>query len=235
MSRCGRRLGWALSLTLLLANVGQAAEGETGTSSPSPSVRRHSLKELRDMYVVKQRLDYSCGAAALATLMRYYFNEPTSENEVLRLLVARLDADERRVREMRGFSLLDLKYAAEALGYQAAGFRLTTADLVKLAAPVIVFVRPLGYEHFAVLRGISGGRVFLADPARGNVRMTIGRFLGEWEGIVFVLGKPGEEAIGTHRLSVPRPDDIDPPLRSLNRLWESGAASINLLRPARSR
>jgi predicted double-glycine peptidase len=235
MSRFRRSLGWALGLTLLVVNVAPAAEPATEASRPGIGVRRHSLKELRDEYVVKQRLDYSCGAAALATLMRYYFNEPTSEHDVLRLLVARLDADERRVREMRGFTLLDLKYAAEALGYQAAGFKLTVADLVKLAAPVIVFIRPLGYAHFAVLRGIAGGRVFLADPARGNVRMSVGRFLGEWEGIVFVLGKPGEEGIGTHPLSVPRRDDIEPPLRSLNRLWESGAASIDLSRPARSR
>jgi uncharacterized protein len=228
MSRCRRSLALALGLTLLLVNVAVAADPETGASRSSMGVRRHSLKDLRDQYVVKQQLDYSCGAAALATLMRYYFNEPTSEHEILRLLVARLNADERRARETRGFSLLDLKYAAEALGYQAAGFKLTIADLAKLAAPVIVFVRPLDYEHFAVLRGVSEGRVFLADPARGNVRMSIGRFLGEWEGIVFVLGKPGEERIGTHPLSIPRRDDVDPPLRSLN-LWESGA-SIDLSR-----
>jgi predicted double-glycine peptidase len=235
MSPWRRSLGWALGLTLLLVSVAPAAEPEAGASRSSPSVKRHSLKELRDRYVVKQRLDYSCGAAALATLMRYYFGDATSEHDVLRLLVARLDADERRVREMRGFSLLDLKYAAEALGYRAAGFKLTIADLGKLVAPVIVFVRPLDYAHFAVLRGISRGRVFLADPARGNVRMSVARFQGEWEGIVFVLGKPGEERIGTHPLSIPRPDDIEPPLRSLNHLWESGAATIDVPRPGRAR
>jgi predicted double-glycine peptidase len=235
MSRSRRRLGWAVGLTLLVVSAASAAEPAAESSPSDIGVRRHSLKDLRDQYVVKQRLDYSCGAAALATLMRYYFDEPTSEREVLRLLVARLDADERRVREMRGFSLLDMKYAAEALGYRAAGFKLTVADLVKLAAPVIVFVRPLGYAHFAVLRGIADGRVFLADPARGNVRMSVGRFLGEWEGIVFVLGRPGEEAIGTHPLSVPRPDDVEAPLRSLPRLWESGAASIDLSRLPRGR
>lgn len=235
MSRCRRSLGWALGLTLLLVSVAPAAEPEAGSSRSSLGVKRHSLKELRDRYVVKQRLDYSCGAAALATLMRYYFGDATSEHDVLRLLVARLDADERRVREMRGFSLLDLKYAAEALGYRAAGFKLTIADLGKLVAPVIVFVRPLNYAHFAVLRGISGGRVFLADPARGNVRMSVARFQGEWEGIVFVLGKPGEERIGTHPLSIPRQDDIEPPLRSLNRLWESGAATMDLSSPGRFR
>jgi uncharacterized protein len=232
VGRYARSLGCALYLILLLPSVCPATEPETGPSSTS--VARHSLKDLRDKYVVKQRLDYSCGAAALATLMRYYFDEPTSEAEILRLLVARLSMDERRLREMRGFSLLDLKYAAQALGYQAAGFKLTVDDLTKLAAPVIVFIQPLDYKHFAVLRGLSGDRVFLADPARGNVRMTIGRFLMEWEGIVFVLGRPGEGAIRTHRLSVPRADDPDPPLRSVIPPWESAATAIELSRRTRA-
>jgi uncharacterized protein len=226
-------VGVALGLALVLTAVGEA--GEPATAGSSPGVTRHTLKELRDQYVVKQRLDYSCGAAALATLLRYYFGEPTSEAEILRLIVAQLSPDERRLKETRGFSLLDLKRAAEALGYQAAGFKLGVEDLARLAAPVIVFIEPLDYKHFAVLRGLSGGRVFLADPARGNVRMTVGRFLGEWEGIVFVVGKPGEEAIGTHRLSVPRADDVEPPLRTLTPLWATGAATLDLSGRSRAR
>jgi predicted double-glycine peptidase len=221
----------AVGLILVSISGCAAAQRETAPSATSPI--RHSLKDLRDKYVVKQRLDYSCGAAALATLMQYYFGEQISEAEILKLMVARLSTDEQRLRETRGFSLLDLKYAAEALGYRAAGFRLTINDLPKLAAPVMVFIQPLDYKHFAVLRGVAGGRVFLADPARGNVRMTIARFVSEWEGIVFVLGKPGEEAIRTHRLSVPRADDLDAPLSTVVPLWESGAGSISL--PGRSR
>jgi hypothetical protein len=180
------------------------------------------------MHIVKQRLDYSCGAAALATLMRYYYNDPTTEAELLEIIVARLSAEEQRLRQTRGFSLLDLRYAAEARGYRAAGFKLTVKDLTRLAAPVIVFVQPLEYKHFAVLRGVSGGRVFMADPARGNVRMTIDRFLGEWDGIVFVLGKSGEELIRSHPLSIPRPDDVSAPAGSITSLWESGAVPIEL-------
>jgi uncharacterized protein len=229
-ARPGRLVGTAaaaLGLVLLVVSVGQAAERTT--------VTRHSLRELRDRYVVKQRLDYSCGAAALATLIRYYFGEPTSEAEILRLMAARLSPEELRLRETRGFSLLDLKRAAAALGYQAAGFKVTVEDLARLAAPVIVFVQPLDYQHFAVLRGVSGGRVFLADPARGNVRMTVGRFQGEWGGIVFVLGKPGEADIHAHSLSLPRDDDLDPPLGAVAPLWESGGAGLALARRARPR
>lgn len=233
MSHYRRMLGCVLALNVMLVTVSHSAEPVRIPSPAGASVTRHSLQAIRDKNVVKQRLDYSCGAAALATLMRYYFNEPISEQEILKLLVARLSADEQRLKEARGFSLLDLKYAAEALGYQAAGFKLAADDLGKLAAPVIVLVRPLDYNHFAVLRGTAKGRVFLADPARGNVRMTMGRFLGEWDGIVFVLGKPGEQAIRVHGLTVPRPDDAEPPLGSLNRVWDIGTASIDLSRRIR--
>jgi hypothetical protein len=233
MGRYKRNLGSALAATLLLAITGPAAGQEPAPSTTRPNVTRHSFKELRDRYVVRQALDYSCGAAALATLMRYYFDEPVSEAQILKLLVSGLNAEELRLKQRRGFSLLDLKNAAEALGYRAAGFRLTSDDLAKLATPVIVFIEPFEYKHFAVYRGVSAGRIFLADPARGNVRMTIERFLTEWTGIVFVLGKPGEEAIRTHRLALPRADDADPPLRSVNPLSESGAASLDVSRRSR--
>ncbi len=88
-------------------------------------VLRHTLKELRDQHVVKQALDYSCGAAALATLMVYYFGDPTSEQEILRLLQAGLTSEELAVKAQRGFSLLDLKKVAQVKGYQAGGFKLT--------------------------------------------------------------------------------------------------------------
>ena len=47
-------------------------------------------------------------------------------------------------------------------------------------------------------QGVDRGRVFLADPSRGNLRMSISRFLREWHGIIFVLGKSGEEELTTY-------------------------------------
>ena len=225
-----RCLGYALILNLLVVGIGLAGEEAKSPHSDTTNVTpmRHTLKELRDQYVVKQHLDFSCGAAALATLMTYYFGEETSEDEILNLLVAQLTKDERKLKASKGFSLLDLKHAAEAKGYQAAGFKLTIEQLTKLAAPVIVFVQPLGYKHFAVLRGTDRGRVFLADPARGNLRMSIGRFLSEWDGIVFALGKPGEEDITTYPLAPPRPDLIQPELLRVGRLLDMGASTTDL-------
>jgi len=173
-------------------------------SSVTTTKKRHTLKELRDQNIVKQRLDYSCGAAALSTLLTYYFGDDTSERVLLEMLEERLSKDQQRLKQKSGFSLLDLKYIAEAKGYQAAGFKLTIEQLKHLAAPVIVFLKPLGYRHFAVLRGIRDGRVFIADPSRGNLRMSIHRFLAEWDGIIFVLGHPNEKNITDYPLAVPK-------------------------------
>jgi len=200
--------------------IGSISYADSTKSSLTATKKRHTFKELRDKNIVKQDLDYSCAAAALSTLLTYYFGDATPEHVLLEMLEERLTKDEQRLKHKTGFSLLDLKYIAEARGYQAAGFKLTAKQLQHLAAPVIVFVKPLGYRHFAVLRGISGGRVFLADPSRGNLRMSLHRFLAEWDGIVFVLGHPNEKNITDYPLAVPH-SVARPELQSLTRLLDT--------------
>lgn len=228
-------LGPILALQFGIGGVSVAREAVWDTSDDSRQtvVKRHTWKELRDRYVIKQKLDYSCGAAAIATLMVNYFGENTSEREMLDLLNIRLKglSKEESSRKKRvGFSLLDLKYVAQQKGYKAAGFRLTFDQLRQLAAPVIVFVRPFGYHHFAVLRGIAGDRVFLADPSRGNLRMRTAQFLDEYGGVVFVLGKAGEEYIKSYPLALSRSDDYVRPDRKrlTNSLNKFGSYTTNL-------
>ena len=61
-----------------------------------------------------------------------------------------------------------------------------------LTEPVIVFIEPRGYKHFAVLRGVQGDRAYLADPSRRNMRQPMYAFLHDWvrdggTGIIFVV------------------------------------------------
>ena len=138
MTTVGRFLGCVLILPPVINGVSVAEEAawSVPTSAQQTIVKRHTLKELRDQYVVKQQLDYSCGAAALATLMVYYYGENTSEKEILELLNTRLETmtEEERARKTRiGFSLLDLKVVAQQKGYQAAGFKLTVGPTSTVA------------------------------------------------------------------------------------------------------
>ena len=226
-----------ISLLFLLVGCGNLSKNTALTISgknETKSVKRHTVMELRHLHVIKQELDYSCGAAALATLMRNYFGEDTSEKEILALLDIRikdLPKKEKKRKKENGFSLLDLKAVANLKGYQAAGFRLTLDQLRKLNTPVIVFVKPLGYHHFAVLRGVVGDRVFLADPTRGNLRLNGARFEEEYSGIVFVLGRDGEALIKAYKLALSRPDDYVLPdqRRIINRVSNFQNHSSNLM------
>jgi uncharacterized protein len=145
-----------------------------------------SLLETRHHHVVIQSWDLSCGAATLATVLRYQFGEPVSEKEIARVLMARTEyvKDPELVQVREGFSLLDLKryvqtyrgkrrYTGEGLG------QLELSDLIE-RAPIIVPVDALGYNHFVVFRGVMGDRVLLADPAWGNRTMTISKFQRMW-------------------------------------------------------
>ncbi len=151
-----------------------------------------SMKALRDSGVIKQRLDFSCGAAALATVLRYGLGEKVTEREILADLSGLQSEEEKKISRKKGFSLLDLQRVAQNRGYKAQGFRLDAGQLGRLGGPVIVFIEPRGYKHFAVLRGVRGGRVYLADPSRGNIRMPAYSFLESWvqdggKGIIFVV------------------------------------------------
>lgn len=148
-------------------------------------------KALREQHVVLQAFDYSCGAAALATLLRYYFGDPVSEEEILVGILEPLTPAQIQDREANGFSLLDLKHYAERKGYQAVGVELDIPALEQLQGPVLIHLEREGYKHFAVLKGLRGDRVELADPSRGNVRVSIARFIREWAGVALVLGKQG--------------------------------------------
>lgn len=150
-----------------------------------------SWKAMQEDRVVMQRFDYSCGAAALATLMKHYFGDEVSEAGVLGGILESLSAEAIADREENGFSLLDLKNYAVGLGYQAVGVKLKYVSLPKLKGPVLIHLERPDYKHFAVLKGVRGDRVFLADPSRGNIRLSIDRFAQEWTGVALVLGKKG--------------------------------------------
>ncbi len=204
----------AVALLLVGLPVGAADIGIG--SGTRVNVPLRSMKDLRDQNLIKQRLDYSCGAAALATILRYGFGDEVTEREILVDLFDLLSEDEKGLRRKEGFSLLDLQRVAQKRGYKAQGFRLAPESLAKLGGPVIVFIEPRGYKHFAVFRGVKGDRIYLADPSRGNVRMPAYRFLDNWlrekgKGIIFVIepkdGLPdGDFPLGLLGDGLPQPE-----------------------------
>jgi predicted double-glycine peptidase len=186
------------------------------------------MKDFRDRNVIKQRFDYSCGSAALATLLHYGFGDTVDERDVLAAVFDTLSDDDASQRRKDGLSLLDLQRVAQSRGYRAQGFRLLPEHLPLLRGPVIVFIKPFGYEHFAVLRGTKGDRVFLADPSRGNLRQPAYRFLDDWldesgKGVVFVVEPMDGLPTQPSPLAVPAAGSPQPELMTVRQLLFVGS------------
>lgn len=161
-----------------------------------------SWKKLKEQNIIMQHFDYSCGAASLATLMKYYFNDDISEENLLDHIKNSFSKKEYTRIEKDGLSFLELEKISRSLGYQSASVRLELPALLQLSGPVIVFLKTKQYKHFAVLRGVKEDRVFLADPSRGNILLPIQDFTLEWKGEAFVLGKEGFGIPNKHNLAI---------------------------------
>lgn len=163
-----------------------------------------SLLEMRHENVVIQKWDLSCGAAALATLLRYQHGDQVTEKDIAVSLMKREEyiRNPKLVRVREGFSLLDLKRNAEARGYEGNGYgKLQLKDLAA-KAPLIVPITTNGYNHFVIFRGMYGDRALLADPAWGNRTMLLQEFMERW------IDYPSLGRIG---FTVQRRDKAPPP------------------------
>jgi len=141
-----------------------------------------SLLEKRNHNVIRQQWELSCAAAALATVLRYQHGVPVTERSVALGLIDRPEyiADPNLVRYRQGFSLLDMKRLTNRMGYMGIGFgQLTFEDLLQ-RAPIIVPINTHGYPHFVVFRGATSRHVLLADPAFGNITLSLKQFLAGW-------------------------------------------------------
>lgn len=221
------RLLTIIATLIFHANTILAADTPVHTGSTRLILRVKSIKDVRDQGIVKQGFDYSCGAGALATLLSYGLGDTVSEEEILLQIFAALLKDEETLKKKEGLSLLDLQGIAQERGHKAQGFRLAPENLVKLKQPVIVFIRPNGYEHFAVLKGIRNDRVYLADPSLGNIRMPIYKFLDMWldangKGIIFVVERKDGQWAEEHLLKTPVGASVQPELLTIREMIEVG-------------
>ena len=134
--------------------------------------------------VVRQQFDFSCGSAALATLLRYHYEDPQNEQSVFIGMFR--DGDQAQIRRL-GFSLLDMKRYLAARGIGADGYRVTLADIIKAKTPGIALIDFNGYKHFVVVKGASEGMLLLGDPSLGLRREDPSTFTKQWNGVFFVI------------------------------------------------
>jgi len=155
-----------------------------GYSAGDMDIKVKSLKEARFKRVVKQQYDFSCGSAALATLLSYHYDQPVSETAVFKEMFA--VGDQQHI-ERYGFSLLDMKRYLDSHNYLADGFRISLSRLRELGVPAIALIQVKGYRHFVVVKGVDDNRVLLGDPARGVRSVNVKDFDAAWNGIAFLI------------------------------------------------
>lgn len=157
-----------------------------GTTSPIGdfSIPVRSLEERRYETVIRQKYDFSCGSAALATLLKYHYGVTLAEEDAFRGMWA--EGDRAQIRRL-GFSLLDMKLYLGKLGYKADGFKVSLEEVAGAGVPGVALVNINGYKHFVVVKGISKNEVLVGDPALGLKTMRIAEFKEAWNGVYFAI------------------------------------------------
>lgn len=162
---------------------GEAHSAAQDAGSPAlPQSTFHLLSTPNTEAVVLQKEEAGCGAASLATLLKFVFSDiKITESLVLEIVYARLSPADRHIRQSSGLNADDIEAAAKSLGYRAASIALTFSELRRIERPIIVYLRNTSPSHYAVLRGIYDGYAFLADPSVGRIRIPIKQFAEMWE------------------------------------------------------
>lgn len=181
------------------------------------------LSELKMAGIERQTLDYSCGAAALSILLKDYFQDDRDEHTILSDIVYRLSEEERVDRITKGFSMLDLKNTSQRLGYFADGIILPRKSVAAIVDPVIILLKNNELNHFVVLKGVTQGRAFIADPARGHLRMPLFELFSQWGGETLILGRLGFGLPKKHGLSLPQGNSVAPEREVVRTLQQTPA------------
>ncbi|MEO8170126.1 MAG: C39 family peptidase, partial [Oxalobacteraceae bacterium] len=136
--------------------------------------------------------DFSCGSAAVATLLTHQYDYPVSEQAVFEEMFARGD---RQKIQKEGFSLLDIKLYLEAHGFKADGFEQPLQKLIDSHFPAIVLIAEKGYHHFVVIKGLRDGRILIGDPSNGTRAISRKSFESIWVNkLLFVIHNKQELA-----------------------------------------
>jgi predicted double-glycine peptidase len=195
-----RYRGW-LKAGLLFAVLSHTIFINHVAESASPARRifgvSHAADHLRaaDEGLIRQTTEVTCGPAAVASLLKFYFGVETSEDEIAKLS---------GTYENGTSSLFGLRNACRAKGFEAAGRSLKLSEMLHEVesggVPVVVHFKEPSL-HFALVIGRVGDFIIVSDPSQGNISMDVGDFKRRWSGAVLVVksSRPANRALVERR------------------------------------
>ncbi len=178
-----------------------------------------SWRSIRDDRVAKQQLDYSCGAASVATILKEFYGLPVKERDVLE----RLTDDGR-------YTFADLATVVQTWGLAGGGIALSFEKLMELKVPAVAYVKYREQDHFTVIRGINPETriIKVADPSWGNKRFKEHQFRNIWETrdevgaegrLLLIVPRSQASAAGIDRTFFETPGD-----------WKNAIETVGLMR-----
>ncbi|MEM1300593.1 MAG: NHLP family bacteriocin export ABC transporter peptidase/permease/ATPase subunit [Pseudomonadota bacterium] len=126
-----------------------------------------------------------CGAASLAMVLGH-FGRFAPLDELRTLCGVSRD----------GAKASSLLKAARTFGLTAKGMKAEPEHLRDMKGPMIAFVN---FNHFLVVEGVSGNRVFINDPASGRRTETLTEFSDSFTGVVLLFERGDEFRAGDTR------------------------------------
>lgn len=185
--RTGRRASLVtacVSAAMLAGAPANGADFGPVFGGAQPQIKVASLAERKFIKTVRQQYDFSCGSAALATLLSHHYDRPTTERQAFESMWA--VGDQERIKKV-GFSLLEMKRYLESIGLRADGYKLSLDRVAEIGVPGIALVDVAGYRHFVVIKGLTRDRVLISDPSRGIIRRSRGEFESHWDGTILFV------------------------------------------------
>lgn len=178
-----------LPLTIALLCAATAVNAQTAyfssTGVGAVTLPVTSIKQARLTSTMLQKFDFSCGSAAIATLLTHHYDIAVDEQTVFAEMY--VHGDQSKIQH-EGFSLLDMKRFLASRGFDADGFKQPLEKLQEARIPAIVLLNENGYQHFVVVKGLQGDRVLLGDPAQGTRVLPREVFESQWESkLLFVI------------------------------------------------
>jgi predicted double-glycine peptidase len=183
-----------------------------------------SFNERKFSTIYKQKYDFSCGSAALASLLTFHYDDNINEKNVFIDMFQ--NGDKFKIQK-QGFSLLDMKRFLERRGYQSDGFRMS---LDNLKVPAITIININGYLHFVIIKGFNEKEVLVGDPSVGVKVIPRDDFNKMWEQRILFLIKDNENIASDHFQDTREWNvRVKAPLDTV--ISRASLATFNILRP----